>query len=146
MLKTILSISGKPGLYKLVSQGKNMLIVESLSADKKRFPAYSNEKIISLGDIAMYTDEEEVPLKDVLTSIKEKENGGETSFDVKKASQDELRNYLGEVLPNFDRERVYVNDIKKLISWYNILIANGITDFQDSEEGGEAPQPSSPAE
>lgn len=149
MLKTILSISGKPGLYKLVSQGKNMLIVESLSADKKRFPAYSHEKIISLGDIAMYTDEEEVPLKDVLTSIKEKENGAAASLEVKKASQDELRNYLGEVLPNFDRERVYANDIKKLISWYNILIANGITDFQDQEEsgeGGEAPQPGSQAE
>lgn len=134
MLKTILSISGKPGLYKLVSQGKNMLIVESLSADKKRFPAYSHEKIISLGDIAMYTDEEEVPLKDVLTSIKEKENGAAVSLDVKKVSQDDLRNYLGEILPNFDRERVYANDIKKLISWYNILIANGITDFQDKEE------------
>lgn len=133
MLKTILSISGKPGLYKLVSQGKNMLIVESLTPDKKRFPAYSNEKIISLGDIAMYTDDEEVPLKDVLTSIKEKENGETASLDVKKASQDDLRNYLGEVLPNFDRERVYANDIKKLISWYNILISNGITDFQEEE-------------
>lgn len=141
MLKTILSISGKPGLYKLVSQGKNMLIVESLSADKKRFPAYSHEKIISLGDIAMYTDEEEVPLKDVLTSMKEKENGLAVSFDAKKASQDDLRNYLGEILPNFDRERVYTNDIKKLISWYNILIANGITDFQDKEaEADQAPQ------
>lgn len=145
MLKTILSISGKPGLYKLVSQGKNMLIVESLSADKKRFPAYSHEKIISLGDIAMYTDEEEVPLKDVLTSIKEKENGAAASLDVKKASQDELRNYLGEVLPNFDRERVYANDIKKLISWYNILIANGMTDFQE-EEGDEASEPEAQAE
>lgn len=133
MLKTILSISGKPGLYKLVSQGKNMLIVESLTPDKKRFPAYSNEKIISLGDIAMYTDDEEVPLKDVLTSIKEKENGEAASLDVKKASQDDLRNYLGEVLPNFDRERVYANDIKKLISWYNILISNGITDFQEED-------------
>lgn len=71
MLKTILSISGKPGLYKLISQGKNMLIVESL-VDKKRFPAYGNEKIISLGDIAMYTDTEEVPLKDVLLSMKKK--------------------------------------------------------------------------
>ena len=74
MLKTILSISGKPGLYKLISQGKNMLIVESL-VDKKRFPAYGNEKIISLGDIAMYTDADEVPLKDVLLSMKKKETG-----------------------------------------------------------------------
>lgn len=138
MLKTILSVSGKPGLYKLISQGKNMLIVESLSVEKKRFPAYSNEKIISLGDIAMYTDEEEVPLKDVLTSIREKENGAVISLDVKKASKDELRHYLSEVLPNFDRERVHTNDIKKLISWYNILISNGITDFRKKEEDGKA--------
>ena len=74
MLKTILSISGKPGLYKLISQGKNMLIVETIDATKKRFPAYGNEKIISLADIAMYTNDSEVPLRDVLRSIKEKEN------------------------------------------------------------------------
>ena len=114
MLKTILSISGKPGLYKLISQGKNMLIVESISADKKRFPAYGNEKIISLADIAMYT--------------------GVASIDPKKATPEQLREYLGEVLPNFDRERVYVADIKKLISWYNILVSNGITEFK-SETG-----------
>ena len=72
MLKTILSISGKPGLYKLISQGKNMLIVESINADKKRFPAYGNEKIISLADIAMYTDDAEVPLYDVLEAMKKK--------------------------------------------------------------------------
>ena len=106
MLKTILSISGKPGLYKLISQGKNMLIVESL-VDKKRFPAYGNEKIISLGDIAMYTDTEEVPLKDVLLSMKKKENGAAVALDVKKASVKELQAYLAEVLPNFDRDRVY---------------------------------------
>ena len=129
MLKTILSISGKPGLYKLVSQGKNMLIVESLDATKKRFPAYGNEKIISLADIAMYTDEEEVPLYEVLESIKTKENGEAISLDIKKAKPEELRAYLAEVLPNFDRDRVYVTDIKKLIQWYNILVANGMTDF-----------------
>lgn len=135
MLKTILSISGKPGLYKLISQGKNMLIVESISADKKRFPAYGNEKIISLADIAMYTDDAEVPLADVLNAIKEKENAAEASIDPKKASAEQLREYLAEVLPDFDRERVYVGDIKKLISWYNILVANEITDFkQESTE------------
>ena len=128
MLKTILSISGKPGLYKLVSQGKNMLIVESL-ADKKRFPAYGNEKIISLADIAMYTNDSEVPLRDVLRSIKEKENAAIASIDVKKATSEQLREYLAEVLPDFDRDRVYTNDIKKLILWYNILVSNGITDF-----------------
>lgn len=133
MLKTILSISGKPGLYRLISQGKNMLIVESLT-DKKRFPAYGNEKIISLGDIAMYTDEDDIPLKDVLLSMKEKENGVAVDMNLKKATPDELRAYLGEVLPRFDRDRVYVTDIKKLISWYNLLISCGITDFEEVSE------------
>ena len=134
MLKTILSISGKPGLYKLISQGKNMLIVESVSAEKKRFPAYGNEKIISLADIAMYTNDAEVPLRGVLESIKEKENAGTASIDPKKATAEELRAYLTEVLPDFDRERVYMTDIKNLISWYNILVTNGITEFKDDAE------------
>ncbi|WP_455584915.1 DUF5606 family protein [Bacteroides sp.] len=134
MLKTILSISGKPGLYKLISQGKNMLIVESISADKKRFPAHGNEKIISLADIAMYTNDAEVPLRDVLESIKKKENVAVSSIDPKKATPEELRSYLAEVLPDFDRDRVYVTDIKKLISWYNILVTNGITEFAETEK------------
>ena len=136
MLKTILSIAGKPGLYKLVSQGRNMLIVESL-VDKKRIPAYGSEKIISLGDIAMYTDAEDVPLSQVLTAVKTKENGQEATIDLKKASQDELRAYMGEVLPNFDRDRVHVSDIKKLISWYNLLVKAGITDFEEQVEAAE---------
>lgn len=134
MLKTILSISGKPGLYKLISQGKNMLVVESISEEKKRFPAYGNEKVISLADIAMYTNDAEVPLKEVLTSLKEKENGGLASVDVKKATADELRKYFAEILPEFDRERVYITDIKKLIVWYNILVSNGISDFKEAEK------------
>nr|WP_320037970.1 DUF5606 domain-containing protein [uncultured Bacteroides sp.] len=133
MLKTILSISGKPGLYKLISQGKNMLIVESISADKKRIPAYGNEKVISLADIAMYTNDSEVPLKEVLTSVLKKENGELASIDAKKSTSDQLRTYFAEILPDFDRDRVYVTDIKKLISWYNILITNGITDFEAEE-------------
>lgn len=136
MLKTILSIAGKPGLYKLISQGKNMLIVESLG-DKKRMPAYGNEKIISLGDIAMYTDTEDVPLGEVLEALKQKENGAAATLDVKKASKNELFDYFAEVLPNFDRDRVYPADIKKLVSWYNLLIANGITDFVEVEEATE---------
>lgn len=138
MLKTILSISGKPGLYKLISQGKNMLIVESIDADKKRFPAYGNEKIISLADIAMYANDAEVPLRDVLVSMKEKESGAAASLDPKKANADQLREYLATVLPDFDRDRVYPGDIKKLISWYNILIANGIADFKEEAEEEEA--------
>lgn len=136
-MKTILSISGKPGLYKLVSQGKNMLIVESL-ADKKRFPAYGNEKIISLGDIAMYTDTEDVPLQEVFLSMKQKENGAAVAMDLKKATADDLRAYLAEVLPAFDRDRVYPSDIKKLIAWYNLLVENGMTDFEEATEAEEA--------
>lgn len=130
MLKTILSISGKPGLYKLVSQGKNMLIVESL-VDKKRFPAYGTEKIISLGDIAMYTDAEDVPLQEVLVAVKKKEDGKTVALDLKKATADELRAYMGEVLPAFDRDRVHLSDIKKLITWYNLLVSAGMTDFEE---------------
>lgn len=135
MLKTILSISGKPGLYKLVSRGKNMLIVESI-ADKKRLPAYGNEKIISLGDIAMYTDGDDVPLQQVLLAMKTKENGAVVTLDIKKASANELGAYLAEVLPNYDRDRVHVSDIKKLITWYNLLVNAGLTDFEEevSEE------------
>ncbi len=133
MLKTILSISGKSGLYKLVSQGKNMLIVESL-LDKKRFPAYGSDKIISLGDIAMYTDDEDVPLQEVLNSIKKKENGASIALDLKKASPDELRDFMAEVLPTYDRDRVHLSDIKKLISWYNLLVTTGNTDFETVED------------
>lgn len=133
MLKTILSISGKSGLYKLVSQGKNMLIVESL-ADKKRMPAYGTDKMISLGDIAMYTDDEDVPLQEVFLSIKKKENGQPININIKTATPDELRQYMGEVLPNFDRDRVHLSDIKKLIAWYNLLVANNLTDFEPAEE------------
>ena len=134
MLKTILSISGKPGLYKLISQGKNMLIVESISADKKRFPAYGNEKIISLADIAMYTNYAEVPLCNVLDSMKTKENAAVATIDPKKATSEQLREYMAEVLPDFDRDRVHIADIKKLISWYNLLISNGITEFKAETE------------
>lgn len=133
MLKTILSISGKSGLYKLVSQGKNMLIVESLT-DKKRMPAYGTDKMVSLGDIAMYTDEDDVPLQEVFLSIKKKENGQPIALDIKTATPDELRQYMGEVLPNFDRDRVHLSDIKKLIAWYNLLVANNLTDFEPAEE------------
>ena len=115
MLKTILSISGKPGLYKLVSHGKNMLIVESLT-DNKRVPAYAKDKVISLGDIAIYTDETEVPLHEVLTSVKNKEEGKAASLVPSKATTDQLRAYFAEVLPSYDRERVYPSDIKKLTS------------------------------
>lgn len=134
MLKTILSISGRPGLFKLVNRGKNMLIVESL-LNGKRTPAYAHDKVISLGDISMYTTDEDVPLGDVLEAVKAKNEG--KPVDVKALGGDaEIREYFGEILPDFDRERVYTTDIKKLFNWYNQLLEAGITDFK--EEAGEA--------
>lgn len=127
MLRRILSIAGRPGLFKLASQGKNMLIVEELASGKKT-PAYATEKIISLNDIAIYTDEGEVSLASVFDSIKKKENGAATSV---KPSNDaeQMRTYFGEVLPNFDRSRVHVSDIKKIMVWYNLLVGANLTDF-----------------
>lgn len=138
MLKTILSITGRPGLFRLVSHGKNMLIVESLT-DKKKIPAYANNKVISLGDIAIYTNDGEIPLHEVLTNIKNKENGEKASIKT-SAKPDELRAYMAEVLPEFDRDRVYPSDIKKLISWYNLLISNGFNDFTPQDAETEQPE------
>lgn len=115
-----------------------MLIVEALT-DGRRLPVYAREKIISLGDIAIYTDGDEVPLYEVLNSVKAKEEGkAVSSIDASRATPDELRAYMAEVLPNFDRERVYPTDIKRLLSWYNLLISAGITDFDPQEAAEEA--------
>lgn len=131
MLQTILAISGKPGLYKLVSRAKNSLIVEMLDESHRRIPAFATDRVTSLADIAMYTDTDDVPLHKVLTSLKTLEDGKAASIDIKKAAGDELREYFAKVLPDFDRDRVHNSDIKKLIQWYNILIANGISDFDN---------------
>ena len=134
MQQTILAISGKPGLFKLVSRGNNNLIVEALDATHRRQPAFGSDRITSLGDIAMFTDDEDIALMDVFEKVKELEGGKTASINFKKASGDELREYFAKVLPNFDRDRVHNSDIKKLIQWYNILIENGITDFKEEEK------------
>jgi hypothetical protein len=113
-----------------------MLIVESL-LDGKRVPTYSRDKIVSLGEISMYTMGEDIALSEVLTKLGEKEGLKVAALDPKKADNDELREFFGEVLPDFDRDRVYPSDIRKLIQWYNILINAGITDFTVDEEGEE---------
>ena len=130
MLQTILSISGKPGLYKLVSSGKASLIVEAIDETHKRMPAFATDRVTSLADIAMYTDSEDVPLWQVLKNLGEKEQLKPCSLNYKKASSNELRDYFSEVLPAFDRDRVHDSDIRKLIQWYDILVKNGITDFE----------------
>lgn len=130
MLKGILAIAGKPGLYRLVNPGKNMLIVESL-ADKKRMPAYARDKVISLGDISMYTNDGDVPLADVMESLKTVAEG--KPVEIKAMNDAAMREYFEKVLPNYDRDRVYNNDIKKLYTWYNLLLAAGIDTFKEEE-------------
>lgn len=121
MSKTILAISGKPGLYELVSRGKGSLIVESLT-DHKRMPAFASDRVTSLGDIAMYTEEEDKPLGEILKAMRDMEGGKVSSLNYKKASGKELSDYFAKFVPDFDRDRVHSSDIKKLIQWYNILI------------------------
>lgn len=132
MLKTILSIAGRPGLFRLVNRGKNMLIVEAL-ATGKRTPAYAHDKVISLGDISIYTTEGDVALSEVLEKVKETTGG--TAVDVKAIGDDQaVRAYFETILPTYDQERVYTTDIKKLFSWYNQLLAAGINEFKTEEE------------
>lgn len=136
MLKQILSISGKPGLFKLISKSKVTLIVESLS-DKKRMPIHSSDKVVSLGDISMFTNEGEKALWEILEDMKTKENSEKASISP-KSSANELKNYLEEILPDYDREKVYPSDVKKLISWYNLLLGSGYSDFKPKEEEKES--------
>jgi len=135
MLKKILSISGKPGLFKLISYGKNLIVVENIST-KKRNPAYNTDKIISLGDIAIYTENGEVQLSEVFDKIFKKYNG--EILDSKALNNEKaLRDFFEEILEDYDKERVYANDIKKVITWYNLLLEAGMTDFQEKKEENE---------
>lgn len=130
MSKTILAISGKPGLYELVSRGKGSLIVENIT-DHKRMPAFASDRVTSLADIAMYTDDEDMPLGNILIAQRDLEGGKKASIDYKKASGKELNDYFAKFVPNFDRDRVHTSDIKKLVQWYNILIEAGINFEED---------------
>ncbi|MDE6338182.1 MAG: DUF5606 domain-containing protein [Muribaculaceae bacterium] len=132
MLREILSITGRPGLVKIVSQGKGTLIVEELGSGK-RFPAHARDKVVSLGDIAMYTESGDTPLGEILDKVYAKYDGKE--IDVKElVASKGLRQAFETIVEDYDRDRVYENDIKKLFSWYNILIANGFTKFTEEEK------------
>lgn len=131
-METILSIAGKPGLYKLVSRSKGTFIVEMLDESHKRMPVFATDRVTSLADVAMYTDADEVPLWQVLESVGVKEEKKVSTIDYRKASSADLRSFFAEVLPDFDRDRVHDSDIKKLLQWYNILVKAGITEFQDA--------------
>ncbi len=132
MLATILSISGKPGLFRLLSQGKGTLIVESL-VDNKRLPVHAKDRVVSLGDITMYTIEDDMPLGEVLTAVYKTFEGKPVDL-VAHPSSVELYESFGKCVPTFDRERVYASDVKKLFTWYNILLAAGFTTFVDEEQ------------
>ncbi len=132
MLKGILAISGQPGLFKLVAEAKNSIIVESLLTGKRQ-PAYATSKISSLDDIAIFTQTGEVSLKEVLKSIAEKEN----KEAVAKLDGNALKAYFGEVLPEYDQDRVYTSDMKKVIQWYNLLQKNDLLNVEEEEEATE---------
>jgi hypothetical protein len=122
-LEGILSISGKPGLFKLVSQAKNTIIVESF-IDSKRMPLYANHQVSALEDIGIYTYEDTVPLSEIFDSIAKKENAGPTIDH--KSSKNDLFIWLREVIPTFDEDRVYQSDVKKVAQWYNFLQVKGM--------------------
>ncbi|WP_228235439.1 DUF5606 domain-containing protein [Allomuricauda sp. M10] len=131
-LDKILSIGGKPGLYKLLTQTRSGFVGESL-LDGKRVTVGIRSNVSVLSEIAIYTLEEEVPLREVFQKIKEKEGGKKTSIS-HKADKIELEEYFFEILPNYDEDRVYASDIKKIVQWYNILLDNNITDFVEEKD------------
>jgi len=131
-LDKILAISGKPGLYEIVTQTRTGAVVQSL-IDKKRITVGAHSNISILSEIAIYTLTEEVPLKDVLKKIKDKENGEQTSIS-HKDGKDTLEEYFFEVLPDYDEDRVYASDIKKVVQWYNLLHKNDLLESLETEE------------
>lgn len=130
MLKEILSITGKPGLYRIITPGKRTLLVEDL-VSKKRFPLGARDRVVCLGDIAMYTVGEDLPLDRILDRVYAVENG--ERIDVKALDNDGLREEFAKAVEDFDRDRVYPSDIKKLFNWYNLLISEGFTKFTEEE-------------
>ena len=133
-LTEIMSISGKPGLYKMISQTKNGMLVESM-LDQKRFPVFAHEKISSLEEISIFTETEDLPLKDIFKKINDLLEGGKALSH--KSSPEELKEFFDDVVPDYDKERVYVSDIKKVIQWYNLLHEKDMLDFTEDEEDKE---------
>jgi len=131
-IKDILTISGQPGLYKLISQGKNAVIVENLETGK-RMPSHASNRISALEDISVFTDSEELALKELFKRLFVKEDGKQ-SPNPKKMTGDALKKYFAELVPDYDRDRVYVSDIKKAIQWYNLLVSKEMLDLEDDED------------
>ncbi len=133
-LSKILSISGRPGLYKVISEAKNAVIVESL-IDQKRFPVFGHEKMSSLEEISIFSNKEDIPLKDVLKTMHDKVH--EKGAIDPKSDNKSLKEFFLEMIPDYDQDRVYISDIKKIINWYTLLLKSDFLDFSDEEESGE---------
>jgi hypothetical protein len=141
-LKDFLVVSGHPGLFKMVSQGKNILIVESLETGH-RMPVHGSTKVSSLEEIAVFAESGDKPLKEVLLLIHDSE-GGSVGMNPKTATNEELRGFMGRILPDYDRDRVYISDIRKLVLWYNSLVQWGkiewVADVQETGDNQESPE------
>jgi hypothetical protein len=135
-LEKILTISGKPGLYQLQNQTRSGFLATSL-VDGKKISVSARQNVSILSEIAIYTLTKELPLSEVFTKISEKENGGEAISH--KVTRDELEEYFFGIIPDYDEDRVYPSDIKKVVQWYNLLTKNGITNFtKETTEASEA--------
>ena len=137
-LDKVLAISGKPGLYELTAQTRGGFVAKSM-LDGKKIAVNMRHNVSILSEIAIYTYTEEIPLGEVFQKIKEKEDGKATISH--KSSKKELENYFSEILPDYDEDRVYASDMKKIFQWYNILIENGFTDFSKEEDPVKADKP-----
>lgn len=133
MLNEILTVSGRPGLYKLVARGHNCIIVESVDSIKRRSPVQGNDKAVSLGNISIYTDDGEVSLREVFRKIEEKYGRKELEVKPSKMSDSELRTLFSTVIPEYDRDRVHASHIRKIVNWYNVLVVNGLNDFEEEK-------------
>jgi len=142
-LKDYMTISGKPGLYKTVAQSKTGVIVESL-LDGKRFQAFTTDKVSSLGEISIYTDTDDMPVREVFRLMQEKE--AEVTLPGQKSDDKEIKAYFEKVVPQYDRERFYLSHMRKVISWFNLLVSKGVTDFSEpaEETATEESQPDAP--
>jgi len=137
MLNEILTISGKPGLFKLLTSGRGAIIVENIDETKKRMPIQGTDKVVSLGDISIFTDDKEMPLREVFKAIETKLGKKEIEFNWKKASNAELLEFFAGIVPDFDRDRVYPSHIKKIAGWYDLLVKNGQNDFSEPKQAEE---------
>ncbi len=136
MLKKIISITGKPGLQKILSQGRGTLIVEDVET-KRRFPVHSRDQVVSLGDISMYTESGDTPLGEIMQMLYDKTGG--KPIDGDSMNSEQLHQSFGDVVTDYDRLRVRDRDIKKLYKWYNLLLTDGFTKFvEDPADAADA--------